>query len=271
MPYAFNDGVRIRYEIEGSGSPLLLHTGFAGGLEDWADAGYVTPLARSHRLVLLDPRGQGRSDKPHDPGAYTGHNRVGDVLAVLDAAGIDRAHYLGYSLGGWVGFALGVFAPHRVTSLMIGGAHPFSGNPRPVEGDYFMEATRDGMAPFVSGCEADGSYVFVSAGERARWLANDVGALRAVRLNNLTEPDLEPDAVATIHVPTLIYAGTEDDPEPKEQAAHLLPEATFIALDGLDHAAAFGRSDLVLPHLQRFLGGKAADGTPCKGVTGPAM
>jgi pimeloyl-ACP methyl ester carboxylesterase len=95
MPFATNDGVRIRYEVEGSGPPLLLHIGYFLGMEDWAVEGYVAALADRYRLVMLDPRGQGRSDAPHTPGAYTLDNRVRDVLAVLDAAGIEKTLFLG--------------------------------------------------------------------------------------------------------------------------------------------------------------------------------
>ena len=259
MPYATNNGVRIRYQVEGSGPPLLLHIGFIGGLEDWDDAGYVRPLARRFRVLRLDPRGQGQSDKPHDPAAYTHRDRVGDVLAVLDAEGIDRAHFWGYSLGGWVGIALGTTAPDRLASLIVGGAQPFTGNPRPVDRDFFIDGLRNGMAPFVAKCEADDPDFFVSAGERAIWLAADAVALRAARFTSLTEPDLEPDAVAAIQAPTLIYVGSLDDPEPKVQAAQLLPNATFVALDGLDHAQAMNRADMVLPHALAFLEGPATN------------
>ena len=259
MPYATSDGARIRYEVEGSGPPLLLHIGFIGSLEDWSDAGYVAPLARHFRVLRLDPRGQGQSGKPHDPAAYAAPFRVGDVLAVLDAEGIERTHFWGYSLGGWVGFALGVYAPDRIASLIVGGAQPFTGDPRPVDGDFFLNGFRDGMASFVAACEADDPAVFVSAGERARWLAANVNALRAARLTNLTEPDLEREAVTAIRAPTLIYAGTLDDPDPKEQAARLLPNASFVALEGLDHAQAMNRADLVLPHALAFLEGPATN------------
>ena len=255
MPYASNDGVLIRYEVVGSGPPLLLHIGLIGGLEDWADAGYVAPLADRFRVLRLDPRGQGGSDKPHDPAAYTTSCRVGDVRAVLDAAGIDRAHFWGYSLGGWVGFALGVHAPARIDSLIIGGAEPFSGNPRPVEGDFFLAGFRDGMARFVAAREAEDPAYFASTGERERWLAADATALRAARLTGLTEPDLERDAVAAIRAPTLVYAGALDDLERKEQGARLLRHPSFVALDGLDHAQAMNRADLVLPHALAFLAG----------------
>ena len=57
MPYATGSGVRIHYEVEGSGAPLALHTGFAGSLADWYDFGYVDALKGENTLVLIDPDG----------------------------------------------------------------------------------------------------------------------------------------------------------------------------------------------------------------------
>lgn len=261
MPYARNGRIRIHYETAGSGPPLLLHCGFIGTLDDWADAGYLAALTDRYRVLSLDPRGQGRSDKPHEPSAYLARERIGDVLAVLDAEGVGQVHYWGYSLGGWAGFALGVFAAERIASLVIGAADPFPGNPRPLAGDFLLDGFATGMAAFVAACEADDPAFFVSAGERARWLAADAIALAAARRNGLTEPDLDPAAVAGVQAPTLIYAGTEDNPGPKEAAARLLPHATFVALDGLNHAAVLERSDLVLPHVTAFLDRVTTAGT----------
>ena len=82
MPYAINSGVRIHYEVEGEGPPLVLHHGLAGCGEDWRDFGLTAVLRRTHRLILIDGRAFGASDKPHDPHAYTVAARVGDVTAV---------------------------------------------------------------------------------------------------------------------------------------------------------------------------------------------
>ena len=95
MPYASNDDVRMFYEIVGTGPPLMLHVGYVGSVENWADAGYVAALQDRFQLILIDPRGQGRSDKPHQPEAYSRHCRIGDVVAVLDAVGGDRVHFWG--------------------------------------------------------------------------------------------------------------------------------------------------------------------------------
>ena len=95
MPYATGSGVRIHYDVVGSGPPLVLHPGFAQSGADWASAGYVDVLKGQYTLVLIDPRGQGASDKPHETAMYGPDARVADVLAVLDALGIDRAHFWG--------------------------------------------------------------------------------------------------------------------------------------------------------------------------------
>ena len=126
MPYANNAGIQIHYEIEGTGPALVLQHGFTSCLEDWFDCGYVAALRPKYRLILVDARGHGDSDKPHDEASYTLNRRVADVTAVLDAVAIEKAHFWGYSMGGWIGFGMAKFAPRRVNALVIGGQHPFA-------------------------------------------------------------------------------------------------------------------------------------------------
>ena len=253
MPYASNDGVRVYYEVEGGGPPLVLHVGFLGSLEDWRreDTRYVEALRDDYGLVLLDPRGQGRSDAPHDPSAYALDQRIGDVLAVLDAEGIERAHYWGYSMGGWVGFALGAFAPDRVLSLVLGGADPFQSDAGPIEDDEWLRLFRQGMPDFVGDWQRRDPNM--PAIMRERWLALDAQAMAAARVADLIAPSLE-DALPTIQTPTLIYYGTDDYPDRlPERAAAKMPNATVVTLEGLNHSQAVRRSDLVLPHVEAFL------------------
>src|SRR5688500_7872208 len=70
MPYATTDGLRIQYEVTGNGEPLVLYHGLTGSGERWRDTGYVTGLADAYRLILIDARGHGGSDKPHVQVAY---------------------------------------------------------------------------------------------------------------------------------------------------------------------------------------------------------
>lgn len=259
MRYAIHNGIRIHYEVEGRGVPLVLHPGFVGSVEDWHDAGYVAALKDQYRLVLIDPRGQGQSDMPHEPAAYAAHHRVGDVLAILDAEGIERTHFWGYSLGGWVGSLLGVAAPDRLRSLIIGASHPFGGHPRPSESDAFLEGLRRGMAVLVHDWEASVPDFWLSPGERQRWLAADPEALAAARLQRLTEPDLSRESIAAIRISALLYAGTRDEPAAVEHAARAMSNAEFVSLEGLDHAQTLARSDLIMPSVLAFLA--RVDGT----------
>lgn len=138
MPYADNQGVRIHYQVEGDGPPLVLQHGFLQSIEDWHECDYVDALKRDYRLILVDARGHGASDKPHEPGAYPLENRVGDVVTVLDALAIQKAHFWGYSMGGWIGFGMAIFVPRRVDRIVIGGQHPYARS---------MEGFRCGTAP----------------------------------------------------------------------------------------------------------------------------
>ena len=126
MPYARNQGVRISYEVEGDGPPLVLQHGSACSSAEWREMGYRDVLRRDYQFILIDARGHGASDTPHEPAAYTLPLRVTDVTAVLDALSIQQAHYFGYSMGGWIGFGLAKYAPERVRTLILGGAHPYA-------------------------------------------------------------------------------------------------------------------------------------------------
>src|SRR5262245_39169739 len=99
MPYASNQGVRIYYEVEGDGPPLILQHGSACSSAEWREMGYRDILRRDYQLILIDARGHGASEKPHDPAAYALPLRVADVTTVLDALALHHAHYFGYSMG----------------------------------------------------------------------------------------------------------------------------------------------------------------------------
>jgi pimeloyl-ACP methyl ester carboxylesterase len=90
-------------------------------------------LRPKHRLILLDTRGHGQSDKPHDPQAYTPAKFAADITAVLADVGVTTAYYWGYSQGGWIGFALARHAPERITAFVIGGAAASATSAYPTE------------------------------------------------------------------------------------------------------------------------------------------
>jgi pimeloyl-ACP methyl ester carboxylesterase len=119
--YFDSAGVRIRYVEQGSAAPVVLIHGFTGDIErSWINTGVLPELARNHRVLALDLRGHGHSDKPHDAKAY---DELGlDVIRLLDHLGIERAHAVGYSLGGIILLKLLTTHPQRFRSVVIGGA-----------------------------------------------------------------------------------------------------------------------------------------------------
>ena len=136
MPYATNavDGTRVHFEDEGGdGTPVVLH----GGIIDSVDLVRESKIAQAlqelpkdeFRLIYVAHRGVGHSDKPHEVEAYTMPLRVADAVAVLVELGIERAHFIGNSWGGRLGFGIGEHAPERVLSLVIGGQQPYAIDP----------------------------------------------------------------------------------------------------------------------------------------------
>ena len=93
MPSFDSDGVRIAYEDLGQGRPIVLVHGFAASFElHWRAPGWVDALvADGRRVVGLDCRGHGRSEKPQDPSAYAGERMAGDVIGLMDRLGLERA------------------------------------------------------------------------------------------------------------------------------------------------------------------------------------
>ena len=102
MTEVSNRGVRISYEVAGCGRPLVLLHGWSCDRTWWTEAGYVDELQRDHRVIDVDLRGHGMSDKPHEPGSYRAEIVIGDVLAVADAESVDRFAIWGFSYGGWI-------------------------------------------------------------------------------------------------------------------------------------------------------------------------
>src|SRR5262245_44062744 len=111
-------GVRIRYVERGVGAPVVLVHGFTGDIErSWIETGVLPDLARDHRVIALDLRGHGKSDKPYDPRAY---ERIAlDVIDLLDHLQIEKVHLVGYSLGGIIAMKLLTTHPGRFYGAVL--------------------------------------------------------------------------------------------------------------------------------------------------------
>jgi pimeloyl-ACP methyl ester carboxylesterase len=249
MPYSDNEGVSIRYEVEGEGPPLVLQHGLGLAIEQWHLGGYVEKLKNDYQLILIDARGHGASDKPHDPEAYRVERQVADVVTVLDDLSIGKAHYLGYSMGGWIGWGIAKYAPQSFHSLIIGGADPYEGDPE--QPNVFLDLFQKGMDAFLATLEPMFGQWWTPE-LKAMCQANDLEAL--IAMCSVQERLGFEDMLPTVTVPCLLFAGeATDEHSGMQECVKSMPNATFVSLPGLDHIEAFGRTDLVLPHVRRFL------------------
>ena len=249
MPYANNQGVRIHFQIVGKGTPLVLLHGLFASWVDWYAAGYVAALKDNYQLVLVDGRGHGASDKPHEPEAYAMKHLVNDIVTILDTINAPKAHFLGYSWGGCIGFGIGQYAPERFHSLMLGGHAPQGGDAQTV--DFFVERLQAGVEAFAS--MLDQSFGPSPSVYKALRLASDFEACIAATLAWRDYSGFEA-SLPNMTMPCLLYIGEADGGLPLlKDSARSIPSSTFVSLPNLDHVEAFIRNDLVLPHISKFL------------------
>jgi pimeloyl-ACP methyl ester carboxylesterase len=225
MPFTTtDDGIRLHWTGTGSGHPLLLIHEFGGDSRSWRPQ--VAHFARRYRCVRYEARGYPPSDVPADPAAYGQHRAVADAVAVLDAAGIEQAHVVGNSMGGFCALHLGLRHPERTRSLVVAGcgygAHPDQ-----------AAAFRDEALGLADRYRAEGAAAVAAdyGASPARLLLRDkdpdgyaehlqvlaehdpVGAgltMRGVQAARPSLYDLRPE-LAAMAVPTLVVAGDSDD------------------------------------------------------------
>ena len=254
--FVTNAGVRIYYEVEGTGPTILFHTGAGGDHRIWKYAGYVAAL-QGYRKILVDQRGRGFSDRPSTIESHRMEWFVSDVCAVLDDVGVESVRFWGYSNGALVGVAFGSAYPKRLRVLVGIGSLPFqnfSDLPRPVDpkGEIERMVSAGGVNADVKLHTERTKERFPEAIEK-NVLGGDplMYALDDLAWNEWRGP-LE--AYPTLHVPVLVVAGElEDSKRQTEKSITKLPNGRLVRIPGIGHLSAFYRSDLVLPHVLPFL------------------
>src|SRR6185312_2521799 len=196
------------------------------------------------QLILVDARGHGSSDKPHDPAAYDLSIRASDVVSVLDDLDLAKADYLGYSMGGWIGFGLARYAPARFGSFIIGAAHPYAESMQPYRDR--MPESQEAFAAIMEQWLGK----LLTPTMRERLLKNDLKALRALTQDRVSIAEMLP----SMRMPCLLFVG-ELDPRlaPMKECASALTNATLFTLPGYDHTTASWQVDAIVPHVKSFL------------------
>jgi pimeloyl-ACP methyl ester carboxylesterase len=130
--YFLSEGVKIHYVTTGSGTPLVLIHGFSDNISicyqdslDSAGTTFITRLAENYKVIALDVKGHGKSDKPLDAHHY-GKELEEDVIRLMDHLGVEKAHVMGYSMGAFITGNLLVDHPERVLSATLIGGTPLT-------------------------------------------------------------------------------------------------------------------------------------------------
>ncbi|MDR6558263.1 pimeloyl-ACP methyl ester carboxylesterase [Arthrobacter pascens] len=259
MGEAFNavDGVRISFQESGAGPTIVLVHGSGLSRAIWRGLGYTKALEERFQVVTLDLRGHGRSEKPQHEDAYSMDLLVGDILAVLDAAGVQAAHYVGYSAGARVGFSLLASSPERVETFTSAGG-TYRSPAGQIESIFFpgydQALDRGGVPEFLRQW-SNAAGRDVDPQTAAAFLANDPAALRAYFRRSEDEPGIPEADLRKMDTPTLLLAGTEDPLRhaDSERAARLMHKAQFHALLGRNHGQTLTPASPVLNILNSFI------------------
>jgi len=226
MPYATTaDKVRLYYEEAGGGTPILFVHEFAGDHRNWEPQ--MRYFSRAHRCITYSARGYKPSDVPSDASVYTYKHWISDAIAVLDHLKIDKAHFVGLSMGGYTVVLIGIHHPGRALSLTAAAAGSGSERAR-------TEEFRKASLALANEFEKNGSDHVVRtyglsppripfllkdprgfADFNAAFASHDAqGSAYTMRGFQAARPslyDFEAE-IKRIAVPTLIVVGDEDDP-----------------------------------------------------------
>jgi pimeloyl-ACP methyl ester carboxylesterase len=244
-----SDGVRLHYELHGpeAGSPVLLVHGFASDYQlNWVGTRWQeTLVGANYRIIGLDCRGHGQSDKPHDPAAYGIDVLAADVRRLLDELGIASVRYLGYSMGARIGLQSVLDVPDRLIRVVLGGLGAFG---RVEDADAIARALRGGKPETPAAL----SFQRFAAARPA----NDLEALAACMEALGRTARVDRKQLEAIWTPILLVAGDRDDiaPDAPKLAAQI-PTARLVMIPGRDHLSTVPARPFKDAAVEFFAGG----------------
>ena len=231
-----HDGLSLAYFDEGAADApavILIH-GFASSANvNWVYPGWLKTLGEAgYRVIALDNRGHGSSDKPLDAEAYRPKVMARDAVALLDHLGISAAHFMGYSMGARISTFAALNDPSRVRSLVLGGL-----------GIGLTDGVGD-WDPIADALLAqDPETITHDRGKMFRAFADQTKSDRTALAACIrgSRDLVDRSALASIKMPTLIGVGTKDDiAGSPHELADLMPDARAIDIPNRDHMLAVG-------------------------------
>ena len=250
MPFIDRDGTKIHWEAQGEGTAVLLVMGHRYSSAMWYPI--LPALAAKHRVVTLDNRGTGQSGTSRVNSVETMGD---DALAVLDAAGIAKAHIFGVSMGGVIVEDIALRHPERVRSLIVGCSGMLTADkpraPAIVRLLYWLPAWAMKMLLPKRPNNGYGSAAPADAvAKDMKVLENDPYTTRGViaQAQAMAQYTTTKEAVAGLTLPSLVLHGDEDATVPfkwGEELAATLPDCRFVRVPGAGHNFFIAGGDAV--------------------------
>lgn len=243
MVFFTNDGVKIYYEVEGEGAPVLLIHGFASSMDlNWKRNGWVKVLKDNYKVILIDCRGHGKSDKPYDETSY-GQKVDNDIVKLLEHLSIKKANLFGYSMGALITYRLLLSKPEIFISAILGG---FVLNFR--ENEKERSAFREGIKRRIQAFKEENidqvkdpiarrfrEYAEIRGNDLIALAAHEGGFLKQ-QTETTTSPDQIKDYLKKLDVPVLTVVGSNETiPGDKSLVAQIVPDACHFQIEGKDH------------------------------------
>lgn len=233
MPTLDRDGVKIHYEVHGSGPAILLSHGYSATSQMWQ--GQIEPLSKSHTLITWDMRGHGQSDYPADQSAYSEEATIGDMSAILDKVGAKTAVVGGLSLGGYMSLAFNATHPERVRALLIIDTGPGyrKDDARAVWNERAEKTAQSFERNGLERLKSQSKEMAMSTHRSSDGLIKAARGMLAQRDARVME------SLPNIKAPSLVIVGGEDTPfiGPSEYMAGKIPGAQLIIIPHAGHSA----------------------------------
>ena len=224
-----SNGLKIHYEIAGEGKPIILIHGWSSSIKaNWGVTGWIKTLTPMRRVVALDCRGHGLSDKPYEQEAYSIINMAQDVLNLMDHLGIIKADIFGYSMGAFIALYLLGHYEERLTSVILGGIGDEELDVHSISNALLMEDPSQITDPMAEGYRL---FVELDPNNDLKALAHSI--LKIVPKSNRIV-DFGGPGLTDIGTPILIVNGEKDLGNADDLIA-TIPRAKFILIPRRDH------------------------------------
>ena len=224
----------IAYLDEGEGDPILLIHGFASNaMTNWGNPGWVKLLVDSgYRVIALDNRGHGKSQKFYEESAYRLEQMADDAAALLTHLNLEKAHVMGYSLGARISSTLGSRSPQLIDKLILAG-----NGYNMIEGSFDSSEIHDGLA--ADSLEDVKTQIGIEFRTFAESTGSDLKALAACIMGG--RHYIPKQLFETLEPQTMVIVGTEDTVAVDgEKLASIIPNGHFEPIPKRNHMNAVG-------------------------------